>query len=178
MAWRLFRVSNHQPHYCLLNRLFRCISKKISKLRVAGLCEGNSPWTGEFPSQRASNAENISLWSRHRALWLFPYSSSLLSFVFSMRQAELVYWPRPGVTPCVFGALVVWKNALVTTHGCINKWRTVYNILGPRSSTPPRYPWIYFNWLTTRHRSLITCHTSSSGSLMHVRFCEQASGSS
>ena len=36
-------VSNHQPHGCLLNRLFRRRSKKISKLRVTGLCEGSSP---------------------------------------------------------------------------------------------------------------------------------------
>ena len=33
-------VSNHQPHDCL---------------RVTGLCAGNSPWTGEFPAQMASN---------------------------------------------------------------------------------------------------------------------------
>ena len=31
-------VSNHQPHGCLLNRLFRRKSKKTSKLRVTGLC--------------------------------------------------------------------------------------------------------------------------------------------
>ena len=36
-------VSNHQPHGCLLNRLFRRGSKKTSKLRVTGLCVGNSP---------------------------------------------------------------------------------------------------------------------------------------
>ena len=36
-------VSNHQPHECLLNRLFRRRSKKTSKLRVTGLCVGNSP---------------------------------------------------------------------------------------------------------------------------------------
>ena len=36
-------VSNHQPHVCLLNRLFRRGSKKTSKLRVTGLCVGNSP---------------------------------------------------------------------------------------------------------------------------------------
>ena len=35
--------SNHQPHDCLLNRLFRRRSKKTSKLRVTGLCAGNSP---------------------------------------------------------------------------------------------------------------------------------------
>ena len=58
-------VSNYQPHDCLLSRLFRRRSKKTSKLRVTGLCAGNSPGTGEFPAQRASNAENVSIWWRH-----------------------------------------------------------------------------------------------------------------
>ena len=58
-------VSNHQPYHCLLNRLFRRRSKKTSKLRVTGLCAGNSPGTGEFPEQMASNAENVSIWWRH-----------------------------------------------------------------------------------------------------------------
>ena len=39
----------HQPHDWLLKRLFGCRSKKTSKLRVTGLCEGNSPVTGDFP---------------------------------------------------------------------------------------------------------------------------------
>ena len=38
-------VSNHQPHDCFLNRLFRRRSTKASKLRVTGLCVGNSPVT-------------------------------------------------------------------------------------------------------------------------------------
>ena len=46
----------------------RCRSKKISKFRVTGLCRGNS-LTGEFPAQRASNAENDSIWWRHHVLW-------------------------------------------------------------------------------------------------------------
>ena len=54
-------VSNHQLYDCLLNRLFSCSSKKTPKLRVTGLCAGNSPVTGEFPAQRASNAENVSI---------------------------------------------------------------------------------------------------------------------
>ena len=58
------RVSNYQPHDCLLNRLFRRRSKKTSKLRVTGLCAGNSPGIGEFPAQMASNAENVSIWWR------------------------------------------------------------------------------------------------------------------
>ena len=50
-------VSNRQPHDCLFNRLFRHRWKKTSKLRVTGLCKGNSPVT--FPAQRASNAEKM-----------------------------------------------------------------------------------------------------------------------
>ena len=58
-------VSNHQPHNCLLNRLFRHRLKNSK----SGLCEGNSPETGEFPEQRASKAENVSIWWRHHDLW-------------------------------------------------------------------------------------------------------------
>ena len=48
--------------------LFRGRSKKTSKLRVTGLCEGNSPVTGDFPTQRASDAENVSIWWRHHVI--------------------------------------------------------------------------------------------------------------
>ena len=67
-------VSNHQPHDCLLNRLFRRWSKKTSKLRVTGLCAGNSPGTGEFPAQMVSNAENVSIWWRHHGMLMFSLS--------------------------------------------------------------------------------------------------------
>ena len=40
-------------------------SKETSKFRVTGLCAGNSPVTGELPSQRASYAENVSIRWRH-----------------------------------------------------------------------------------------------------------------
>ena len=59
-------------------------SKKTSKLRVTGLCEGNSPVTGEFPAQRASNAENASIWWRHHVLSFYPYSP-VVGFCCSMR---------------------------------------------------------------------------------------------
>ena len=75
-------VSNHQPHDCLLNRLLRRRSKKASKLRVTCFCAGNSPGTGEFPAQMASNAENISIWWRHHLTskswsWCVRYSLTI-----------------------------------------------------------------------------------------------------
>ena len=59
----------------LLNCLFRRRSKKTPKLRVTGLCEGISPIIGEFPSQRASNSENISIWWRHHGEFLLAPST-------------------------------------------------------------------------------------------------------
>ena len=63
MTMMASQITSH--HDCLRNRLFRRRSKKTSKLRVTGLCVGNSQGTGEFPAQRASNAENVSIWLRH-----------------------------------------------------------------------------------------------------------------
>ena len=39
--------------------------KETSKLRVTGLCVGNSPVTGELPAQITGNAENVSIWWCH-----------------------------------------------------------------------------------------------------------------
>ena len=83
-------VSNQQPHNCLLNRLFRCRSKKTSKLCVTGLCKGNSLVTGEFPAQRASNAENVSIWwCRHIDR---PYQW------LSTRLWDILFWNLTGVS--------------------------------------------------------------------------------
>ena len=57
MWWRL-----NSPAYGLFTQPF---------IRAQGLCAGNSPVTGEFPAQMASNAENVSIWWRHdiRTIW-------------------------------------------------------------------------------------------------------------
>ena len=73
-------VSNHQPHDCLLNRLFRRRSKKTSKLPVTGLCVGNSPGTGEFPAQMTSNTENVSIWWRHHVILSIWRTLTTLNF--------------------------------------------------------------------------------------------------
>ena len=52
-------VSNHEPHDCLLNHAQ--IKEIIKAPRHWPLC---GEFTGEFPSQRASNANNFSIWWR------------------------------------------------------------------------------------------------------------------
>ena len=78
LQWR-HNECDCQPHDCLLKRLIRRSSKQTPKLRVTGLCVGNSPETGEFPAQRASDAENVSIWWRHHVAhwskWLHWYYS-------------------------------------------------------------------------------------------------------
>ena len=56
------------PHHCFFNRLFRRRSMKTSKFRVTGLYARNSPVTGKFPAQMASNAEYVSIWWHHHGL--------------------------------------------------------------------------------------------------------------
>ena len=86
-------VLNHQPYDCLLNRLFRGRSKKTSKLRVTGLCKGNSTVTGEFPAQRASYAENVSIWWCHHDWFCIieGLSRSSESNFIESAQAKIVY---------------------------------------------------------------------------------------
>ena len=45
--------------------IFQAQIKENIKARVTGLCEENSPVTGEFPAQRTSNAEHVPIWWRH-----------------------------------------------------------------------------------------------------------------
>ena len=84
LQWRnneLDGVSNHQPHDCLLKRLFKRRSKKSSKLRVTGLYAGNSPVTNYFHVQITSNAENVSiLWRHHIHSFL---ATRILCFLFN-----------------------------------------------------------------------------------------------
>ena len=74
-------------------------SKKISKIRVTGLCEENSPVTGEFPAQRASNVQmfpfddvvmNYALenrnWGNYIALTHF-----VVGFTFKFKASDAVY---------------------------------------------------------------------------------------
>ena len=88
-------VSNHRRLYCLLNCWFRCRSKGTSKLRVAGLCAGNSSVTGEFPAQKANNAGNISIWLCHH-----EYFNSLWS-EFNFTKEVVPSLSKPSLMPVV-----------------------------------------------------------------------------
>ena len=93
-------VSNHQPRECLLSRLVKRRSRKTSKLRITGLCAGNSPETGEFPAQRANDAENVSIWWRHHVAWHKKGSKTVINHVQLLLcgaiQMKFVVYEHPG----------------------------------------------------------------------------------
>ena len=105
-------VSNHQPSDCLHNRLSSRIPKKTSKLRVTGLCAGNSPGTGEFPAQRASDAEHVSIWWRHHDM-LNPLESPFTSMA-SWHGTVFLCEGNPAVT----GGFHPYKGPVIRNFWC------------------------------------------------------------
>ena len=125
-------VSNHQPYDCLLNRLFRRRSKKTSKLCVSGLYAGNSPVTGEFTAQVASDAENVSIWWRHHVLalshrdrinlhWIIsttlsisiPFSGSVMATFLPQKRTHATIHPKNYAhgSHFVHDDVIKWKHS-------------------------------------------------------------------
>ena len=125
-------VSDHQTDDCLLNRLFGRRSKKTSKLRVIGLCVENSPVTGELPAQRASNAENVSIWWRHHVSLLWCCTTELsLCIYWILHRISWLHSEYP-VLNCVQNQCT-WYQTQKTTSRLI---RIIY-----------LYIHIYSNWV-------------------------------
>ena len=89
-AWRASQITNlkiaHSTFYSGADQ------RKHQQLCVTGLCAGNSPVTGEFPAQRASNAENVSIWWRHHVYCIFYEGLVVLHRMFP--RANFLRVPR------------------------------------------------------------------------------------
>ena len=109
-------VSNHQHHDCLLNRSFRRRSKKTSKLRVTGLCAGNSPVTGEFPAQMASNAENVSIWWRYHEKRRTKLAMSARPLPFPDHADSVFWWVKWQTDTLFINWILPWQEG----HGVSN----------------------------------------------------------
>ena len=88
LQWRHDERDGVSNLNCLFNRLFRRRSKKTLNLRVTGLCDGNSPVTGEFPAQRASKAENASISWRHHEWNLGQNKKPCFPKIFGKRHLQ------------------------------------------------------------------------------------------
>ena len=128
-------IWNHQPHNCLLKRLFGHRSKKASKLRFTGLCVGNSPVTGEFPTQMASY---LKMFPFDDVIMLNPYNgcwcpSSLHHLAIGDNGIDYIEHYSIHVS----GWLLKWLS-LITAHGSVSN--------GPGSVT----------WLATKYLKTVS----------------------
>ena len=133
--------------------VFRRRSKKTSKLRVTGLCVGNSQVTNEFPAQRASNAENVSIWWRYHDCLHFTdgiFKSILTSVMYDNvpvhlkwihkqheRVLVLYFYNRPIFT-WVFakGSHVPWHSHKRREDSVYFRWKRPQQATGLDASTP------------------------------------------
>ena len=91
-------LSNHQSHNCFPNRLFRRRSKKTSNLHVNGLCAANSPMTGEFPAQMASNAESFFIWGRRHVSGLTTWYLRYIEYhINNTNRSNILYNASPTI---------------------------------------------------------------------------------
>ena len=95
-------------------------AKKTSKLCITGLCEENSPVTSEFPAQRASNMENVSIWWRHHD------NISWFLVLWEIRKLPLIhYW--------LLWLVVIHTTALVHPSGiavsCWSRTQRIYAVV-------------------------------------------------
>ena len=130
LQWRhngIAGVSNHQAHYCLLNRLSTRRSKKASKLRVTALCVGNSLVTGELPVQRTSNAENVSIWWRHHDLSHDELSISCENHMLRYNNQILLFALCCKIVHCDYISLIGRKTFL--THWSLGRWHSFKNAI-------------------------------------------------
>ena len=129
-------ISNNQPHECLLNRLFRRRSKKTSKLRLTGLCAGNSLGTGELPAQRASYTENVSILWRHHETELTQDSQYMADPCDMRSNSQLLH--------CV--QFAVLYRIYTVTFGTHFYYSTFQVINGQRTPSPN---WLFYGKFCT-----------------------------
>ena len=114
-------VSNHQPHHCLLKRLFGCRSKKTTKLRVTGLCAGNSPGPVNSPHQ----------WPVTRRM--FPFDDVIMALVWVGYSQNTSSAGFTNLNPAPEGSLRLipqpvarWaKTILQLLNMCLYWWRFI-----------------------------------------------------
>ena len=112
-------VSNQWFLDCFHNCLFRCKSKKKSKLRVTGLCKGNSPVTGEFPAQRPVTRK------------MFPFHDVIMRLCVFHRQnrgrlllmTSSCHFRRKWFALCTDLKMLFWRNCHHSQYRRLSKWQ-------------------------------------------------------
>ena len=90
-------VSNHQRFDCLLNRLFLSRSKKTSKLRVTGLCVGNSLGPVNSPHKGSVTRK------------MFPFDDVIMGYVIELDDYVSI-WFLSRIHPQMY---ILWYNSFI-----------------------------------------------------------------
>ena len=124
LQWRYNECEGVSNHRRLVYSIV-CSSadqRKTSKLCVTGLCEGNSPVTGEFTSQRASNTENAFIWWRHHGI--------ILIYTLAASRAA-IYWNETMII-LTKHSLLVAMNVIKMTFQAVTqislKWHFHFSV--------------------------------------------------
>ena len=97
-------VSSHQPQDCLLKRLFGRRSKETSKLRVTGLCAGNSPGPVNSPHK----------WP---ITWkMFPFDDVIMTSHVSCEEVYTIMW--------IFYGQHFWTAGIILGYR-LSQWETM-----------------------------------------------------
>ena len=99
LQWRhngLDVVSNHHPHDCLRNRLFRRRSKETPKLCTIGLCARNSPHKGQkrgkcFHLMASSCSASV---IHVHYVWFRRLNAYMTQLINIPGQRTRLFWPR------------------------------------------------------------------------------------
>ena len=90
LQWRQIDIMESQNHRwldCWFKRLLRLTSQPAS----LALCEGKPPVTDGFHSQRASNAEAVSIWLRHCGCCIYWNEQAGIAVVSFIVTAPVIY---------------------------------------------------------------------------------------
>ena len=98
-------VWSHQPHGCLLTRLFRRRSKKTSKLRVTGLCAGNSPGPVNSPHKGPVTRK------------MFPFDDVIMLIYFIDKVIVSEVWHKTATWQCFYVGLITWPDTEAERNG-------------------------------------------------------------
>ena len=122
--------------------LFRPRSKKTSKLRVNGLCAGNSPVTGEFPAQRASNADNVSIWWRHHGFCCQVLGCEDISIVLGSEKLH------PEALPFSIRGINIVLNRDETLSSCDDNYEPCISLRWTVTQSCDDYQTYWLHWTT------------------------------
>ena len=81
---------NHWQLNCLINSLIRLTTKETPKLRINGIHEGNPLLTSGFTSQRARNAESISVQTVISVFYICHFSVSCSIMLYNVECGAVI----------------------------------------------------------------------------------------